>query len=109
MECSGPYFVSLALAGLACVSRFGKAQRFREVHPTLHYGRGSFGYSEIYGSCSNAVDGAYAVINLEGHHSFTIEEGGQLVMRHSQIERYCLAAKAELLRGRMPARGNVQP
>lgn len=75
---------------------------------TLHYRRGSFGYSEIYSSRSNAVDGAYAMINLEGHHSFTIEEGGQLVMRHSEIEKYCLVAKTELLRGRMPARGNGQ-
>jgi hypothetical protein len=44
------------------------------------------------------------MIHLEGHHSFSIEAGGVVVMNHAEIEKYCHAAKAALMQGRKPAR-----
>jgi hypothetical protein len=71
---------------------------------TLYYRRGSIGQSEVFSSYSNAITSAYAMINLEGHHSFSIEAGSVVVMSHAEIEKYYHAAKAALMRGRKPAR-----
>jgi hypothetical protein len=71
---------------------------------TLSYRRGSFAQSAIFDSRANAITGAYALINKEGHHTFSIEDQGVIVMCHSQIEEHCQAAKVALLSGRMPAR-----
>jgi len=72
---------------------------------TLFYRRGSFAQSEIFGSLSSAMSGAYAKINLEGYSTFSIEDGTEVVMFHSQIQEHCRAAKSAALMGRMPARG----
>ena len=75
---------------------------------TLFYRRGSFGVSEVFGTASVAMDKAYAMITTEGCSAFTIEEGGNVVMHHSQIEEQCQAVRATLLRGQIPARWRVQ-
>lgn len=74
---------------------------------TLFYKRGSFAQSEVFGSLSGAMTGAYALINLEGYSTFSIEDGRDVVMRHFQIQDHCHAAKAALMQGRMPARGTA--
>lgn len=76
---------------------------------TLLYRRGSFAQSQIFGSLASATDGASAIFDLEGYSAFSIEGGDGIVMRHSEIEEHCRAAKAALLRGRMPARGTHLP
>lgn len=58
----------------------------------------------MFDSRANAITGAYALINQEGHHAFSIEHDGGVIMRHSEIEAHCHAAKAALLRGRPPLR-----
>ena len=72
---------------------------------TLFYRRGSFAQSEIFGSLSSAMSGAYAKINLEGYSMFSIEDGTEVVMYHSDIQEHCRAARSAILLGRMPARG----
>ena len=71
---------------------------------TLNYRRGSFAQSAKFNSRANALAGAYALINQEGHHAFSLEGDGNTIMVHSQIEAHCHAVKIELLSGRMPAR-----
>ena len=72
---------------------------------TLSYRRGSFAQSEIFGSLASAMSGAYAKINLEGYSTFSIQDGTEVVMWHSQIQEHCRAARSAILMGRMPARG----
>ena len=74
---------------------------------TLFYRRGSFPQSEMFGSLSSAMSGAYAVFNREGYSAFSIEDGGGIVMHHSQIQEHCRVAKVALMRGRTPARGSA--
>jgi hypothetical protein len=71
---------------------------------TLFYRRGSFAQSEIFGSLKGAVSRAYGVFNLEGYSTFSIEDGGGIVMHNSQIEEHCRAARFALLSGTMPER-----
>jgi hypothetical protein len=71
---------------------------------TLSYRQGSFAQSEIFGSLSDAMTGAYAKITKEGCSAFTIRDGGIVVMYQSQIQEHCQTARAALLQGRMPAR-----
>jgi hypothetical protein len=71
---------------------------------TLNYRRGSFPQSVPFNTRANALTGAYALINQEGHHAFSIEYAGGVVMHHSEIQDYCQAAKVALLRGRLPLR-----
>lgn len=71
---------------------------------TLRYRRGSFAQSASFDSCDSALSGAYLLINQEGHHSFSIEDQGIVVMLHSQIQAHCHTAKVAILSGRAPAR-----
>jgi hypothetical protein len=73
---------------------------------TLFYRRGSFARSEMFGSLTGAMDGAYALFNLEGYSAFSIEDGGGMVMENSKIQEHCRATKANLLRGHPPFRAN---
>jgi len=70
---------------------------------TLRYRRGSFAQSAIFNTHANALTGAYALINQEGHHGFSIEDQGVVVMFHSQIQERCQAEKVAYPSGRMPA------
>jgi light-regulated signal transduction histidine kinase (bacteriophytochrome) len=55
---------------------------------TLSYRRGSFAQSAMFNTRANALTGAYALINQEGHHTFSIEDKGIVVMCHFQIQEH---------------------
>jgi hypothetical protein len=73
---------------------------------TLFYRRGSFAQSEMFGSLTSAMDGAYVIFNREGYSAFSIEDGGGVVMHNAQIQEHCRGIKATLLCGSVPSRAN---
>lgn len=73
---------------------------------TLFYKRGSFAQSEMFGSLTSAVDGAYVLFNQEGYSAFSIEDGGGVVMHNAQIQEHCRGIKAALLHGHPPTKAH---